>query len=276
VNELDRMMKVRAAALERFGEANIRQGAVMATLEDVLVPLYFSHRYQVEAAVKLIGGVDYRYALRGDGQLTTAMVPPAEQRRALDAVLRTLSPAELTIEERLLRLIPPRPAGLGRTRELLEGRTGPVLDAAAAAESAAGMVLALLLDPARAARLAQQAARAPGALSFPELSEKLYAATFGRRAAGGLEGLTANAVRLAALRQLMALASENAEAYDAVRSWKQKLQQAPASAHTRFALAQIERFEKDPKTVTLPKIAEAPPGMPIGTLLEGFDCGWPD
>src|SRR5579863_7376420 len=75
VSELDRMMKVRAAALKRFGENNIREGAPMATLEDVLVPIYMMHRYQVEAAAKVLGSVDYSFALRGDALTPNKPVP---------------------------------------------------------------------------------------------------------------------------------------------------------------------------------------------------------
>src|SRR6202007_471556 len=89
VDELNRIMQVRAAALRRFGENNIREGAPLATLEDVLVPIYMFHRYQVEAAGKLIGGMDYTFALRGDGETPTQIVAPAEARRALAAVLAT-------------------------------------------------------------------------------------------------------------------------------------------------------------------------------------------
>ena len=52
IDELGNVMKVRAAALRRFGENNIREGAPLATIEEVLVPLYMYHRYQVEAAAK--------------------------------------------------------------------------------------------------------------------------------------------------------------------------------------------------------------------------------
>ena len=48
----------------------------MAMLEEVLVPMYFFHRYQTEATAKVIGGLNYRYALRGDGQPITEMVGP--------------------------------------------------------------------------------------------------------------------------------------------------------------------------------------------------------
>jgi len=97
VDELNRMMKVRSIALSRFGEDNIRAGKPMATLDEVLVPLYFLHRYQTEAASKVLGGNEYSFALRGDGQPTTQIVPAAEQRRALKALLATIDPANLTI-----------------------------------------------------------------------------------------------------------------------------------------------------------------------------------
>src|SRR6202790_2677634 len=125
VDELNRIMQVRAAALKRFGENNIREGAPLATLEDVLVPLYLLHRYQVEAASKLVGGMDYTIALRGDGETPTQIVAAAEQRRALAAVLATLKPDELALPEQLLRMIPPRPVDYPRGREDFKIRTSP-------------------------------------------------------------------------------------------------------------------------------------------------------
>ena len=52
----------------------------MSTLEDVLVPVYLLHRYQTEAASKVLGGLYYTYAVRGDGQKITERIPGAEQR----------------------------------------------------------------------------------------------------------------------------------------------------------------------------------------------------
>ena len=97
VDELNRIMQVRARALSRFGQANIREGEPWATLEDTLVPMYLYHRYQTEAASKVLGGLYYTYSLRGDGQKVTAAIPAAEQRRALDAVLSTIRADALTL-----------------------------------------------------------------------------------------------------------------------------------------------------------------------------------
>src|SRR5947208_501889 len=104
IDGLTQVMKVRAVALNRFGENNIRKGAPMATLEDVLVPLYMYHRYQVEAAAKLIGGEDYTFSLRGKGDRNPQIIAPDEQKRALYAVLDTLHPEAVALAGLLLRL----------------------------------------------------------------------------------------------------------------------------------------------------------------------------
>jgi hypothetical protein len=83
VDELKEVMKVRAKALSQFGENNIRPGMPLAMLEDVLVPVYFYHRYQLEAVTKIIGGMSYTYTLRGDGRIATEPVSKAEQVKAL-------------------------------------------------------------------------------------------------------------------------------------------------------------------------------------------------
>ncbi|HEY5839089.1 MAG TPA: zinc-dependent metalloprotease, partial [Pyrinomonadaceae bacterium] len=108
IDGLANIVRVRDVALHRLGENNIREGAPLATLEDVLVPLYMGHRYQVEAVTKLIGGEDYSFSLRGKGDRNPQIIPPAEQKRALSAVLETLKPHNLKLPESLLRLIPPR------------------------------------------------------------------------------------------------------------------------------------------------------------------------
>ena len=76
------MMAVRRNALDRFGEGAIRGGRAMATLEEVLVPLYMHHRFQVDAAASMLGGLEYIYAFRGDGREPMKRVSGAAQRSA--------------------------------------------------------------------------------------------------------------------------------------------------------------------------------------------------
>ena len=171
-DELNRLIPIRAAALSRFGENAIKPGAPLAQLEDTLVPLYLFTRYQTEAAIKEIGGLDFRYSLRNDGQPLPAIVSPADQRKALAAVLQTLTTQFLTLPEPLLKLFPPRPPGLERTRESLPSHTGLPFDPIAAAESSADLTLQVLFNPERANRLVEYHARD---VSNPSLAEVIDA-----------------------------------------------------------------------------------------------------
>ena len=279
VDELNRLMQVRGAALKRFGENNIREGAPLATLEDVLVPLYLLHRYQVEAASKLVGGMDYTFALRGDGQTPTQIVAPAEQRRALAAVLATLKPEVLALPEPLLKMIPPRPPDYERGREHFKIHTSPAFDALAPAEAAAQHTLQFLFNPQRAARLVEFHARTEENPGLHEVLDAILAATWKTPHGEGYAGQIANVVDMVALYDLMSLAASD-HASDEVRATARlELHElngwlnAPLGsrqpildpAHVSFASWQIEQFEKDPKRIELTAPADPPDGPPIGT-----------
>ena len=274
--ELDRVLTVRAAALRSFGANAIPVGTPMSQLADVLVPLYLMHRYQTEAAAKEIGGLDYRYALRGDGQEVTAIVSPADQRKALTAVLRTLAPETLALPEPLLRLLPPVPPGYPRTRESFAAFTGLAFDPLAAAESAADLTLTLLFNPERASRLVEYHARDAGNPGLDEVLSSVLKATWQAPRASGLAAETQSAVESATLESLLGLAASNQASPEAraiarfeVATLKTQLTANYAlprerQAHRAAALARIAEFERDPgKFVPTPPV-EAPPGMPIG------------
>ncbi|MGB6900807.1 MAG: zinc-dependent metalloprotease [Candidatus Acidiferrum sp.] len=287
VDELNRLMQVRAAALRRFGENNIRQGAPLATLEDVLAPVYMLHRYQVEAASKLVGGMDYTFALRGDGQIPTEIVVPAEQRRALAAVLATLKPDVLALPESLLKIIPPRPPEYSRDRDLFKIHTSPAFDALAPAESAAQHTLQFLFNPERAARLVEYHARNADNPGLEEVLDAVLKATWKAPHPKGYDGEIANTVDNVVLYDLMAL-SANDHASDEVRAIASlKLHELkdwlgtsaetssvfPDKAHVFFATSQIALFEKDPKQIDLTPPVEPPDGPPIGSM-GMMDCDW--
>jgi hypothetical protein len=279
VDELNRLMQVRGAALKRFGENNIREGAPLATLEDVLVPLYTLHRYQVEAASKLVGGMDYTFALRGDGQTPTQIVAPAEQRRALAAVLATLKPDVLALPEPLLKMIPPRPPDYERGREHFKIHTSPAFDALAPAEATAQHTLQFLFNPERAARLVEFHARNAENPSLEEVIDAILAATWKAPHGTGYSAEIAQTVDNVVLYDLMTLsanehATEEVRAIASVklRDLKDWLDSPTAAmqvihdpAHVYFAGKQIEQFQKDPKQITVPAPAEPPDGPPIGT-----------
>jgi len=277
--ELNRILKVRAAALARFGEDAIQPDRPLSELEDTLVPLYLLHRYQTEAAAKEIGGLDYRYALRGDGELVTKIVDPASQQKALEAVLKTLSPETLTLPESLLRILPPRAFGYPRTRESFAGHTGLTFDPNGAAESAAGLTLTLLFDPERASRLVEYHARNAANPSLNQVIEAVFNATWKALPTTGLAAETQRITEASTVEHLLALAANpsaslearaqaRAEAFS-LRSWlSAKVTKAPESPEEKAAraaaIARIDGFEKDPAKFTPATDVAAPPGQPIG------------
>jgi len=156
VAELERMMAVRAAALARFGPAALNPGEPQSQLRRSFVPIWLIHRYQVEAAAKLLGGVDFTYALAGDGHGEAHPVAPAAQRRALEALLDTLSPAALTVPPALLANLSAGWSGDNDRQteiEIMPTAGGPVFDPLAASEIAAMVTLTDLLAPERLNRL---------------------------------------------------------------------------------------------------------------------------
>src|SRR5207247_2282568 len=179
----------------------------MATIEDVLVPLYMYHRYQVEAAAKLIGGEDYTFSVRGQGDRSPQIIAPDEQKRALYAVLDTLKPEALALPESLLRLIPPRPPGYPRTREDFRIRTFPTFDALAPPEAIADHVCDFLLNQERAARLVEFHARDSRYPGFDEVLDRIIDATWKAPVGAGYHAEIRHTVNMIVLLDLMALAS---------------------------------------------------------------------
>ena len=272
VAELDRILKIRTRAIERFGANTIREGAPWSTLGDALVPIYLLHRYQTEAVAKLVGGVDYTYALKGDGQKITEIIAPEVQRRAIASLLNTIKPESLTLNERLVSLIPPHAFGFGPTRESFRGASGLVFDANAPAEAAANLTIGLLLNPQRANRLVEQHARNAKSPDFSELVAKLIVATWKSGSLTGLSETAQQTVCFALLNRLMALAGSDsaspavrAQAYlklEQLRDYAKSMS-GPRLALGRYAIRQIDKFQTDPKQVNL-TFQEIPPGQPIG------------
>lgn len=287
VAELTRILEVRSLALNRFSQNSIPMGAPIGTLEGVLVPVYLSHRYQLEAVSKVIGGLNYTYALRGDGQIVTQLIPPVEQRKALETLLKTLHPETLALPEKILQILPPLPDGYTRTRESFQAKTGLTFDALTPAETASDMTIRLLLNSERAARLVEYHSRDAQQPSFQEVLDRLFAATWKAPHGKGYSASIQRQVESVVLFRLMELASDEsaseqvrAIAYlklDQLLEWLKAQARRPGNeeqqAHEMLSISQIERFQKDPAKIPVTKPVEPPAGAPIGM----FDsCSWED
>jgi hypothetical protein len=212
--------------------------------------------------------------LRGDGQRVYVVAPAAEQRRALDALLRTIRSSELVMPERLLNLLPPAAFGYARTPENFRSHTGLTFDPLGAAEAAANLTIGLILNPQRAARLEQQHAETQAIDGLAGVIDRLLAATWRSPADSGPRGAVQRTVNSVALYHLMALAANaaasepvRAVAFSKLHALRISLEATPHDALADFAIAQIRKFESEPKEVNVPKPAEPPPGQPIG-------CDW--
>lgn len=276
--ELRRLLAVRKTALGRFGDINIPTGTPMAELERVLVPLYLAHRYQVEAAAKVIGGVQYSFAVRGDGQTPAAMVDDKLQRDALAALLLTLDPKNLTLPEPLLRKLPPQPPMYARDRELFKTHTGIVFDPIAAAQSSASLSIELILNPERLARMIEHRAREPKRLSVNDMIDQLLSAVKVQKAQTPFEQEIARATEKLVFNRLMQLAGDtsissqvSAIAWFKLMELEKRLEQQSGyaddvdqGAHYTWLLHQLRRFREDPTAYKVPAPPAMPDGAPIG------------
>jgi hypothetical protein len=277
-DELNRLMKVRRAALSKIGERTIRNGEPMATVEEPLVPIYMYHRYAVEAAASIVAGQDYIYAIRGDGRVPVKWVPPAVQRKALEALSNTLKPSELTLSKQVLGAIPPRPPGYGRHRELFPRTTGDAFDPLSPATIASDVTIGFVLQLDRASRLVAQHAVDPAQPGLEEVLDRMTKATFDVATANAYEAEVRRAEERVLVDRMMWLAtgSPNAQVRATASMKLSNLagrlrseagkSEADRAQHTLLA-ADIKRFLDRPGELVKPiYAADAPPGAPIGDV----------
>lgn len=284
--ELNRVLEIRAIALRNFGENNIKPGAPMALLEEVFVPMYFFHRYQTEAASKVVGGLHYRYALRGDGQPIAELLTPQQELNALEALLKTVQPSTLMIPENLLKLIPPRPIGYSRHRELIKIKTELTFDPLAAAETAADNTYSLILHPARANRLFEHHSRDARLPSLESVIDKMISSSIKANPKSGYEGAVQMSIDYALFINLAKLAIHKDAAATTRAIARMKLDQLKGWLLSRVPLtqdeewkafygylaSQIAQFQDDPEEYKQENLLAPPPGQPIGDFELDY-CG---
>ena len=279
LEEFSRLKALRKEALDNFSEKNIAEQTPMAELERVLVPLYMGHRYQTAAVAKSIGGIEYFYNVRGDGQENAQAVSPENQKEALRLLLSTLDPEFLVIPDEVLKLIPPAPIGYYKGREFFSGHTGRSFDPLGAAASSIEHSLSLLLQPSRLARVYQQHLMDEQHLSLGDLFDQLWATTdkssFESRAAYKA-GITRIAQKRT-LAHLMNLAANKNISQEVSAAALRKIRQlevafskelpagsSDARAHQQYLMEQIRQFRTDPQKYVMPQAPRIPDGSPIG------------
>ncbi len=278
VAELQRLMRVRKIALEQFGERNLRDKEPLSELQKTFVPLYLSHRFQLAATAKSLGGVKYNYRVRGDKLPKQAAVAPRKQRKALEALLETITPDALVIAERVTGLLEPNAFGYSSSIEALPSKLQQVFDPLSAAEIASRMTISAILQPERAGRMQLQHQLDDNFPSFNEALDILIARVNLQQQLSKRDLSVMRIVQTVLVEELIELAANDRATSDVkalatakLRELEQLLQTSSRKdsdilrAHRGFLWDMITRFLSRPQMpATDPKALAAPPGSPIG------------
>ncbi|GAA5132547.1 zinc-dependent metalloprotease [Thalassotalea piscium] len=277
--ELIRVLSIRDKALANFGLNSIPVNTPLSEIEQVLVPIYNFHRYQVEAAAKLIAGVDYSYQVRGlDSDSSMVWVDGKLQQQAINALLSSLRTEVLTLPSHIVKLIPPKAYGYSRNRESFDAKTGLTFDPVSAAQASAKQVLALMFNAQRLARLQQQAVMDSDIPSVSTMFEQIISQTIKSSVPSGLGLLVQQRVNQQVVEQLLglwhneALVSEvRAEVFVTLTELNQWLSDKSRSKKYKLMAAQFKLLANQisfslaqGKLVTPTSTIQLPPGSPIG------------
>ena len=292
--ELIRLLDIRNNKLKTFGTNTIQKDQPEALMEEVMVPLFLMHRYQIEATSKLIGGLDYTYKVKGDNQKIQSRLNGNMQLQALTALLYTIKPSNLAVPEHILDILPPRPMGYGRNRETFPSRNGLNFDPMAPAENITDMVFGFLFEAGRANRTHQQNLFESSLPSFSDMLNKTVAEVFdsnyNENYLGEIKLMTESKlvdqlIKLA--NDPMASSSVRAEVRRKLKDMVQEYFNAPQrrfrylskrsgtvsntyNNHSMYLADKIYAFLELPEKLSMPAEISVPDGAPIGS--EDMSC----
>ena len=276
-DELNALMQIRSKALNQLSLNHIKDGAPYSDLEDLFVPMYLLHRYQVEAVVKMIGGVDYNYAMKGPIPFSVEVVSPTQQRNALLEYLNALNPKALKIPSHLNKLLHPRSFSNPRTRENFLSQTGVTFDYLGIASSLGDALIGMLLHPERANRLVMQFGFDKNQLSLKETLNILVNNHFKKTLRDTHENQLNEIVKGSILKHLMHLGQNSlassitkATVYEQLEALDRWLAGQSEANFSNFYRMEIQNYFDNPSGFNLISSKRLPDGSPIGS----FSCDY--
>lgn len=283
VAELQRMIEVRKLALNNFGLNSLHSDRPLSDLQEILIPVYYSHRYQAAAAAKWIGGSHYQYFTKSQIETdpkAAGVIPVLadEQQKAIATIIKTLSPEFLMINDRLNKLLSPKAYGYSKSRESLQGRTGNLFDRVQLAAASIQHSLSLLLEPSRLERMIQQSSENSAIPSVSNLGDLLHEALWAKNHKGtqrlvseqaidltysNLLNLThSDSVGMAVKSRILAVLESEKEYL--TKRLKRNKQPSVRLAFLRYQLKRLDNLStKNVKKTLLIKLPKMPPGSPI-------------
>ncbi len=281
---LNDTMSVRRIALDNFRADRIHEGQPLSDLNKVIVPIFLYHRYQTAAAGKLLGGMEFSYDVAGGDDAGVVIVPSDRQRAALDAILKTVDPAELDVPNQVLKLLTPRLRSwtfIDSDRELFKGTAYPAFDVSAAADTAAGLTFDVILNPQRAARMIEFQRRDSRQLGFDDVLLITQRRILSYRTTGRQSEISEAVQRrfvyglMDLIKNDMATDAVKVQAQDALMNLRGEFGRR-SGANAAFLRGEIDRFLKRPAVAAEVASTEQrlPPGSPIGSSMNQFETCW--
>ncbi|QDF65966.1 DUF5117 domain-containing protein [Shewanella sp. SNU WT4] len=272
-SELTRMQSIRKLALAQFNPNALLADDPQGQLSDALVPIYLFSRYQITAAAKYLGGTDYTY--QGDQQ-SWDYIAPEQQKQALSALLQTITPDALALEDELLQNLVPKMGNYQSSRESFGSHLGVITDPLYMAEVLSRHTLDAILQPERLNRIYQASLTDPEQLTLSSLLKQVQRVTLDDEVLGRqLKAISqrVNAVMLDSLLNAYHNAATSSEVraillmeLKLIEDKLERLSNRSSSeyaAHYQWLSLGLAKAINDAKFRFIPTPAQLPPGSPI-------------
>jgi len=274
--ELEKLLEIRKIALKNLDLENLEYGEAYDRIEDILVPIYMLHRYQIEAAAKAIGGLDYLYYVKNNNNYKVKPVDKDLQIKSLKSLLKVLSPENLVLPNNLINILTPRSFRNPRTRENFVSKTGVTFDYINASSSIINHTMNFLLNSERLNRVNQQNMFGKTILTLDDYLKTISNSIFNSRKMNEYELFLNNNTSSLFLDHLFT-AFNNSNTDDLSKSiilsnikyLLIKLQSNP-SVHNDFLVNKIDQFIINPDKYIPVNKSKIPDGSPIGD----FSCDY--
>ena len=274
--ELNKLLKVRDLALKNIDLENLIDGEPYDRIEDILVPIYMLHRYQIESTAKAIGGVDYLYFVKNLNNDKVKFVNSKLQKESLESLLNVLNPKNLVLPDNLIEILSPRSFRNPRTRENFESNTGVTFDYINASSSVINHTLTFLINPERINRIYQQNMFGENILKLEDYLSIISNSIFSNKKMSLYESSINNITSSLFLDHLF-LAFNNSKTNDLSKSLilssivntKEKLS-SDLNNYNAFLVNKINGFLDNPDKYKPIEKTKIPDGSPIGN----FSCDY--
>jgi hypothetical protein len=274
--ELNKLLKVRDLALRNIDLENLVDGEPYDRIEDILVPIYMLHRYQIESTAKAIGGVDYLYFVKNLNNDKVKFVNSKLQKESLESLLNVLNPKNLVLPDNLIEILSPRSFRNPRTRENFESNTGVTFDYINASSSVINHTLTFLINPERINRIYQQNMFGENILKLEDYLTIISNSIFSNKKMSLYEASINNNTSSLFLDHLF-LAFNNSKTNDLSKSLilssilntKEKLS-SDLNNYNAFLVNKINGFLDNPDKYKPIEKTKIPDGSPIGN----FSCDY--